>query len=160
MGCHTWCAYKIDRPIEVARKLFIHEQENSIKLWKELVGNPQHPLRVNRGTHDWTEEFLENWIKVLERQLRMVKKGLCNVAVMNKQPDHTYYIEGKGFFKNCEDHGNQFRIGTYPPDQIFSKEECLQFIEKNKDKIRFFDKTYEWLDEFWNMYPDGYMHFG
>lgn len=157
MGCHTWCAYKADRPIEVARKLWIKEQIKLINLWKEMLDNPKHELRCNMR---WTEEYIQYIVKVFERQLRMVEKGLCNVAVMNKQPDLSYYIEGKGFFKNCDDHANQFRIGGYPEDQIFSKEECLKFIEKNKDKIEFFDDTYKRLDDFWDMYPDGYMHFG
>ncbi len=79
---------------------------------------------------------------------------------MNNQPEHSYYIEGKGFFINSSDHGNQFRIGGQIDDQIFSKKECLEFIERNKDKIQFNENTYELLDEFWDRYPDGYMHFG
>lgn len=157
MGCHTWCAYKIERSIEEARRLFINKQEKFINDCKRMVADPKDECRVNYG---WTQEYMEHSLNIFERQLRMVKQGLCNVAVMNKQPEHSYYIEGKGFFINSEEFGNQFRIRNYPEDQIFSKEECLQFIEKNKDKIELHDKTYEWLNEFWDRYPDGYMHFG
>jgi|ERR1035437_2286571 hypothetical protein len=157
MGCHTWCAYKVDRTIEEARKLWIIEKEKSIISWKQMMNDPEDECRV---AYEWTQEFIEHWLEVYERQLQMVRKGLCDVAVMNKQPEHSYYIKGKGLFINTKEHGNQFRIHNYPDDQIFSKEECLDFIEKNKDKIQFNDNTYEWLDEFWNKYPDGFMHFG
>jgi hypothetical protein len=157
MGCHTWCAYKVERTIDEARKIWIDVQEKNISEWKAVVNNPDDECRVIYG---WTQEYMEGYLKIYERQLRMVKNGLCNVAVMNKQPEHSYYREGKGFFINCEQHSNQFRIGGYPEDEIFSKEECMKFIEKNKDKIQFFEQTYEWLDEFWNKYPDGFMNFG
>ncbi len=157
MGCHTWCAQKVERTIEEARKLWIDEREQSIDDWKRMISDPKDECRV---AHEWTQEYMEYWLNIYERQLRMVKKGLCNVAVMNKQPGLSYYKEGKGFFINCEDYGNQFRINGYPEDEIFSKEECMQFIERNKDKIQFNDKTYERLDEFWNKHPDGFMHFG
>ena len=157
MSVHTWCAYKVERSIEEARRLWIREQEKSISRNKEMINNPNDECRVAYG---WTQEFLEHFLKLYERQLRMVKKGLCNVAVMKKQPEHSYYFEGKGFFINSKEFGNQFRIGGDPEDDIFSKEECLAFIERNKDKIQFFDDTYERLDDFWGRYPDGYMHFG
>lgn len=157
MSCHTWCARKTERSIEVARKMFIYEMKKSIELWKELVDNPNDELRI---VHNWSQDHVEHWLKVYERQLRMVEAGLCNVAVMNKQPDHSYYIPGKGLFIDCPEYGNQFRIRNYPTDELFSKDECLQFIERNKDKIEFCDDTYDRLDEFWDLYPDGYMHFG
>lgn len=158
MGCHTWCARKENRTIEEARRLWIYEREKFIESWIEMINNPEDECR--QAYPEWTQEYMEHTLKIYERQLRMVKKGLCNVAVMNQQPEHSYYIEGKGFFIDCKDFGNQFRIGGYPEDKIFSKEECLEFIERNKDKIQFYEKTYEKLDEFWNRYPDGYMHFG
>lgn len=166
MSCHTWCAYKVERSIEEARRLFIFKHEKFIEEWKEILANPQHELRTSRegSREEWTQEYMEHYLAVFERQLRMVKAGLCNVAVMKRQPEHSYYIEGRGLFINSEEFGNMFRIGGDPPDEIFSREECMQFIERNKDKIRFstdhdFD-TYKELDEFWTRYPDGYMHFG
>jgi hypothetical protein len=157
MSCHTWCARKVDRSIEEAREKYIKQQIESIRSAIKMLNDPTDECRV---AYEWSEEYIQNSLHVMWRQLRMVENGFCNVAVMNKQPETSYYIPGKGFFINCDEHGNQFRIGGYPEDQIFSKEECLKFIEDNKDKIKFFDKTYEWLDEFWDKYPDGFMHFG
>ena len=157
MGCHTWCAYKAERSIEEGRRLFIFDMEKNIKSCQEMLNNPDDECRV---AYEWTSEQLERCLKVYERQLRMVNRGLCNVAVMNKQPEHSYYFPDKGFFINTEEFGNQFRIKGYPEDLIFSKQECLDFIERNRDKIQFFDSTYERLDEFWHRYPDGFMHFG
>lgn len=157
MGCHTWCAYKENRSIEEARRLWIVMHEEFTTELKEIISNTDENCLAALG---WTVEYIEQSIRVRDRQLRMVKSGLCNVAVMNKQPEHSYYIEDRGFFINSEEHGNQFRISGYPNDDIFSKEECMQFIERNKDKISFNDNTYKQLDEFWDRYPDGYMHFG
>lgn len=157
MGCHTWCAYKVERTIEEARRLLIIQQEKFIKSWKKMIDNPQDACRI---AQEWTQEYMEHCLQIYERQLRMVKGGLCDVAVMNKQPEHSCYIKGKGFFIFTDEFHDLFRIGGYPDDQIFSKNECLQFVEKNKDKIQFFDDTYERLNDFWNKYPDGYMHFG
>jgi len=97
----------------------------------------------------------------------MVKKGLCNVAVMNKQPEHSEYVVGKGFYIVCKDFHDMFRVGDYPDDSLFSYQECLDFIKRYEDK---YNTTIEiWkrdgaiknsLQEFWDKYPDGMIRFG
>jgi hypothetical protein len=43
--------------------------------------------------------------------------------------------------------------GTYFEHYIFSKEECIKWIEENKDSIWYFDKEY--FNQFWEKYPYG-----
>ena len=171
MSCHTWCAKKVDRSIVDARKLWIAKRRKWIKDWQSITYNVlcdengvfmmEHPSNEFRSIYpEYTQEKCIWFLKLYKRQLRMVEKGLCNVAVMNDQPEHSYYRPGKGFFVNLPDHGNQFRIGNYPEDWLYSREECAEFIEKNKDKIRFYDNTEESLNDFWTKYPDGSIHFG
>lgn len=159
MSCHTWSAKKVDRSIVEARKLFITERKKFIKEWKDITYNPANEFREH-FKEDYTQEKCEQILNVYKRQLRVVQKGLCNVAVMKNQPEHSYFIPDKGFFINLSDHGNQFRINTYPDDWLFSRKECMQFIENNTAKILFYDDTFERLDDFWTKYPDGCIHFG
>lgn len=156
MGCHTWCAYKVHRTIEEARKIWIDEQEKTIERWKEISDNPYDDCRI---AYEWTQEDVDFGLAVFKRQLRMVKNGLCNIAVMRNQPELSYYRESRGFFIDCKDYHDIFRIGNYPTDELFSKDDCMKFIERNKNKIQFTEKSYERIDEFWNKYPDGFMHF-
>ena len=59
-----------------------------------------------------------------------------------------------------------FRIGKYRSDRLFSMEETLNFIKKNKDEILHYHHMVEgkdWkqnLEKFWNQYPDGMISFG
>jgi len=97
----------------------------------------------------------------------MVKKGLCNVAVMNKQPEHSEYIPNKGFYIVCNDFHDMFRVYDYPSDRLFSYQECLDFIKKyeERDNIKITIWKQEGhkkdsLQEFWEKYPDGMLRFG
>ncbi len=154
MGCHTWCYYKVDISLEEARKIFIEKTEKFINIWKIKIETEDEPTK-----DFYTIEEMDHLLKVMERQLRMVKSGLCNVAVLNSFDNNIKYIKNKGLYKECEDFLNIFRISNYPTDKLFSKEECIQFIENNKDKVEIFDTTYKLLDEFWDKHPNGMIYF-
>ena len=166
MGCHTWCAKKVERSIEDARVIWIKERKKWIKTWKSYLSKKQRGESVE-PFDDYTLDMFYHHLAVIERQLRMVEKGLCNVAVMNNQPEHSYFREDKGFFIVCDDFHDIFRVGYYPEDECFSLQETLDFIKKYETKygykiehytIEGHDKTT--LEEFWEKYPDGYIHFG
>ena len=53
-----------------------------------------------------------------------------------------------------------FRKYGYPDDKLFSLKETLDYINNPLNKCITNDKTFEWLDEFWNKYPDGMIEFG
>ena len=144
MGCHTWAAYKSNRTIDEARRIWIKHQ-------KEKLEN---------------DSYID-YFPVLERQLNMVEKGLCNVAVFRNQPEHSYYIPNKGLYIICDDFHDMFRVCGYPDDECFSLQETLDFIsnyeKENNCKIEIFHldgHEKNTLEEFWEKYPDGYIHFG
>ncbi len=163
MGCHTWAARKVDRTIEEARSLWIAKREQWIIDWQEYIDNPD-----KRPFSDMSLEDKDRHMRVYKRQLQMVKKGLCDLAVMNDQPERlSYFIANKGFYINCDDFHDMFRVGGYPADKCFSIQETLSFIKKyeieNSTTVELFinpktNQTY--LQAFWDKYPDGYIHFG
>ena len=156
MGCHTCSAKRVDKTIEEAREYWINNQKKLISYLKddllELDNN-------HTSLYNMTRVELINGINVFERQLNMVEKGLCDVAVMNRQESGTNYISGKGFFIDVDEYHDVFRIGECPNTELFSKDECLLFIEKNIDKIIMYPNTYKKIYEFWDKHPDGYMYF-
>jgi hypothetical protein len=176
MGCHTWFYNKVNRPIEEARRLAIEEIEKDRKSWQEIVDNDYSGV----GLEDWRqwekdgpgEGHIENWIKVLERQKRMVEKGFCNAAVYNRQPGITRVIDDELYQEVEGSYHDVFRR-SYTDDVIKSFDEAIEYLEENDDKIRYaktiFDKTpreeskaeaIERLKKFWEEYPEGIIIFG
>ena len=144
MGCHTWFFKKVERSIEEARELYLTKSEKIIKTWKTIEKIPSDV---------WTPESIAWNIKVLERQMKVVEKELCDAAVMNKQPgDSSCYIKGKGFY--IQDYSlphDLFRVGGYPEDRLFSLEDTMFFIENND--IQRYDSV--GITDFWERFPDG-----
>ncbi len=158
MGCHTWFYKKVDRSMEEARTLWIKNQKETIDSFREMLSNPLDECRV---TYEWNEPFLQNCLNVYERQLRMVENGMCNVAVMNKQPEHSIYIPNVGFFvtDNTMPH-DIFRKYGYPLDRLFSYQETIDYINNPKNECQIFETTNSKLISFWNLYPNGMIDFG
>ena len=166
MGCHTWAAKKVNRTIEEGRALWIASQENLIEKYKEYCEKKKSGIVVG-FIEQYSLDSLEFYLKLYERQLAVVKKGLCNVAVMNRQNEHSYYIPDRGFYVICDDFHDMFRVGGYPDNECFSLQETLDFIkryeiEKNvKINIHTIDGHQKnTLEEFWDTYPDAFIHFG
>lgn len=174
MGCHTWFSRKSSRTIEEAREILINRYKSDIKMLTEdfttedkiMLYEDFYESKLGEKTEEEILLFYNNKIefdiKVLHRKIQMVSKGLCNVAVMRHQPSLSYYFPDKGFFIGINEFHNCFRLHGYPEDSLFSKEETYKFLEDNKDNplLVIYDNTYEKLEEFWNKYPDGFIHFG
>ena len=172
MGCHTWFYRKVERSYQEAKKIWIETQLNNMETWKRsLIDNSDSEFskELLEAYPEWTLEYCIHSLKVSERRLRMVEAGLCQKAVMNKQPDSvSIFIEGKGFY--VEDSENDkmphdlFRIYGYPTEKLFSLEETISFIEKYKsehpDQICLYDYSIDKLVDFWKKYPDGMIDFG
>jgi hypothetical protein len=148
---------KSDRTIEEARKIWIDQTEYSLKRFKEMAINPLHKTRV---AYNWDIKLIENQISVLERQIRMVKKGLCNIAVLNAQPEVCTYIPEKGFYIDCDKYHDPFRIGKYTEHKLFSYQECLEYIANYEKDINRSIDIHESLYQFWEEFPDGMIEFG
>lgn len=166
MGCHTWFYKKVNRTYEEAKEIWINNQKEIIKRWKEIINNPEDKSRI---VYEWTKEFCENYLEVLNRQLKIVQKELCKVAVMNHQPNDKngklyQYISNNLYCTSDELPHDYFRIGNYPEDLLFSLEQTLNFLESNNDKIFYSwkskEETIKYLKEFWNQYPNGLIKFG
>jgi hypothetical protein len=170
MGCHTWCAIKVERSIEEARAIWIEKRRAWIEDWEEYLLKKSNGEKLEIFDEYSIETFV-HLLEVFQRQLRMVEKGLCNVAVMNDQPEHSYYKEGHGFFVNSDFH-DVFRVYGYPNDWLYSKEETLAYIEKwekdhpEDEPLKFWKftegpyKGRTGLDVFWELHPNGSIHFG
>lgn len=161
MGCHTWFYKKENRSIEEARALFIKDYQAVIQEIKNTWNDPDGHTQHYKKTYNLTEEQCLFQLHILERQLRMVEKGLCNVAVMNKQEEICDYISDKGFFIEVDGFHDLFRIGKYPLNKLFSLEDTMNFIKEKGEEIYSKADNYEEnLKEFWTKYPDGMIKFG
>ena len=172
MGCHTWFYKKIDVTYEEAKFHLIKVYTDEIELLQKWVDNPldEDYLEMLEFYPEYTFDFIFHNLEVYKRKLRMVENGYCKEAVMNKYSDGTFkvhhYIKNKGMYKSL-DWCDIFRIGNYPTDKLFSLEETLDFIERNKDNIYGYHyndvSKKDWkeqLEDYWKEYPDGMIDFG
>lgn len=153
MGCHTWCYRKITRSIEEAREIYLNRTKDSLVRWQRMLNDPEDRCRV---AYNWTDEICQKQIDIMTRQIRMVEKGLCNRAVMRKQPGLTRFVNGSFYVEDDSLPHDLFRVGNYPETMLFSLQETLDFIKERSieevDMIQLF--------RFWNEYPDGMICFG
>jgi hypothetical protein len=172
MGCHTWFHKKINVTYEQAKKFLIKIYKNEITLYQTWIDNPNDEYYVDL-LEDYPEYDINYCIKqcdIIKRKLRLVEGGYCKEAVMNKYDrgiaNHVTYVKGKGHYQSL-DWCDTFRIPGYPEDILFSLEETLDFIEKNKSLIYYYHQNdvtgkdwKEQLEEYWKEYPDGMIDFG
>ena len=155
MGCHTWFYKKSKRTIDEARKIFIDESKKNIKLREEVMLESDEYWEGS----GFTKEDSEIWCKIVERQIQMVEKGLCDVAVYNKQPEISFITE-RGFFIEHGEYHDLFRKGGYPETKLYSLKETMDYINDPENHCTVFDFTNERLEEFWKECPDGSIEFG
>ena len=74
--------------------------------------------------------------------------------------DYSYAEFGESKYTNVDTPHNLFSIGSYPEQVLFSLEETLEFIEKNREKIYFQENWDEQLRDFWAKNPNGIIEFG
>lgn len=163
MGCHTWFYRKENRTIEQARDMFIESCKEVINTFNEVLENKDGKYDSFKERGDFSVDSLSHDINKLQRHIRMVEKGLCNVAVMNHQPESCKYIQDKGLFITDDSLPHDvFRIGGYPENKLFSMQDTLDFMESNKYKINMDNKIecLERLKLFWKQNPDGMINFG
>lgn len=173
MGCHTWFFRKIERTQDEAKKLCVKYMKKIIKGWEKTTFNViydengnfvmSHPSNTLRHAYpEYSQEFCEQILKVYKRQLKMIKKGLCQRAVWNRQPDKNFtkYIDGKGLYIEDTVFHDVFRKYGYPEVKLFSLEETLDYINNPENECVLYDNSIEMLEKFWTLYPDGFIEFG
>jgi hypothetical protein len=160
MGCHTWFYKKVNpQPIyEEVKQYYLKDVDESIKLYQQMIDDTLD-ANIKEAYPDWTVEMGMKYLPIFERIKRIVEKNLCQVAVCNRYRHNnhlTVYANGN-FYEYTHDLTHDvFRIGNYPNDNLFSLEDTLSFIEKNKDKIYHYHfnnvTNQDWkeqLEEFW-----------
>jgi hypothetical protein len=74
--------------------------------------------------------------------------------------DYSYEEFGESKYTNVDTPHDIFNIQTNPKLVLFSLEETLEFIEKNREKIIFRENWEERLRDFWAKNPKGLIEFG
>lgn len=161
MGCHTWFGKKIKpQPTwDEVKQYAISQFKAEIHLNNQMIDRALS-TRLLEAYPEWTPEYGAYCRAINERKLQVVKKDLCKVAVCNMYYHNclTHFINGI-FYEFPRDFLHDvFRVGNYPDDQLFSMEDTINFCKiKNipLDEIQL-----ETLQQFWEKYPDGNIHFG
>ena len=180
MGCHTWFAKKVERDYETAKGYALEDIQKNLDIAIRMLNNPNENDLKMIEAYKWDASFLNRMVKIGERQIRMVNKNLCKVAVMNRQPEHSFYNE-HGFFILDDDNlpHDIFRIGfdrkfekpynTYCNVYLYSMDETIKFINEQFKRaendlpywfVTLNEAQIKQLNKFWQEYPDGCIHFG
>jgi hypothetical protein len=166
MGCHTWFYKKIESPSDgEIRNLTLERCDKEIDFLERLINNRESiDSDLLEAYPDWTPE----WAKGTKSFWLEIKESIENNTIeLDELYDHycdwvgglTEYIDGKGWFVECEYH-DVFRKYGYPEDRLFSLQETLDYINNPNNKCVVYDDTNRRLEEFWNKYPDGFIEFG
>lgn len=167
MGCHTWFYRKIERTQEEAKVSCLRHLRKSRNLAWKIYRKPTSYYGINwaggfnRDLDSYRINQL-NYIKVLNRKIRMVENDLCKDAIWNHQDDEELaeYVKGKGLFIEDTGFHDEFRKHLYPEDKLFSLEETLDYIANPENQCTTYDWTETRLREFWSKYHDGMIEFG
>jgi len=170
MGCHTWFAKKIDVSHEEVKSYMVSRLQKNVDFYERLISDRQSiDADLLEAYPEWTVEFGQKYKEISLRQLRMISKDLCQLAMYHSYVHEdclTYFVEGIGFYVSSKDMPHDiFRIGGYPLDVLYSLQETLDFIERNSDKTKhhvywFCDDWQQRLKDFWEKFPEAQIHFG
>jgi hypothetical protein len=140
MGCHTWCYKKVERSLEEAVLTAKETLHNNIK---QLEDSKDRGTVGYQAAIKWYKKFLDNIDNgIYELEEDLFEGNECTIlytgsredylptTIWGFQPEDSEFIEGKGFYVECGDLHDIFRVWGYPEDKLFSKEECLEFIAK------------------------------
>jgi len=162
MGCHTWFYKKIDRSVEEARKIAINTLYKYIKLCENIIADK------NYNDRDWNDfdkhgntndDVRKQEILISERKIRIIEKGLCNVAVYNMEQESNVLIEDNFYIES--DFHDIFRKSGYPDITLYSLDETLSYIEDPNNNCYYEgEPAIKALKEFWSEHPDGIIQFG
>jgi hypothetical protein len=93
------------------------------------------------------DEFEESLIDLSDDELNNIWNEINQIEDINSTEFHDCFRTSK---RNID--------RSYILDVISSKEECYYWIEKNKEHV--YNLNEEYLNQFWEEYPDGIIDFG
>lgn len=168
MGCHTWFYTKIN-PQPSWEDI---KEDNKDRILKEIkcletIIDRTMDEELLEAYPEWTKEYGEKHIVIAQEELEDLlntdndKLKYYYRYKSNVLGTLTVYDKNKNLFYNNNNmpHG-LFRIGGYPDDRLFSLEETLAYLDKNKEFITTYDYTIESVTKFWNENPEGLIEFG
>ena len=116
------------------------------------------------GQHTWFYKEKDDYLKMIELYEKVEKAENYQDGYDELDAEAFYSEVEKLREENKADYHDCFRTskrnedGTYTDDVIFSKKECEEWLETNKETIYHLNK--EGLAKFWKEYPNGVIEFG
>lgn len=116
------------------------------------------------GQHTWFYKDKDKYLKMIDIYEKMDKAEMYEDGY-DELDAYAFFNESEKLREeNSADYHDCFRTskrnedGTYTDDVIYSKKECDEWLESNKEFVYSLDK--ESLDRFWDEHPNGVIDFG
>lgn len=116
------------------------------------------------GQHTWFYKNKDKYLKMIELYEKSEKAENCEDGY-DQSDAYAFEIEAEKLWEENESNYHDcFRTSkrnednTYIDDEIFSKKECYEWLENNKETIYSIDD--ESLNKFWEEHPNGVIVFG
>ena len=183
MGCHTWFYKLLEKQPTKEEKIhsFIKHSSEFCDKCKEALKNggfiynnkkdwypfdSEEEVSEHINMLNWMienapkyEEFKSNYDSIdWNSDIPLTKEQQLYIDVENYTLDNAMVISHAGkYYENLSNYTDVFRYHEYGKI-LTSKEETYELLESNncwKD-----DKTYEYVNEFWEKYPDGIIELG
>ena len=116
------------------------------------------------GQHTWFYKEKDKYLKMNELYEKMNRAENYEDGYDELDAQAFYHQakelreENESNYYDCFRTSKRNEGGTYIEDVIFSKKECDEWLENNKETVYYLDK--ESLDKFWEEYPNGVIQFG
>lgn len=163
MGCHTWFFKRTERTEEEIRAL-AKKAVDKTSSWAEI-----NQMQIeNPSEWDVTER---KWVNYMKKRRHMLEFGTWKQIMelaTEVLPGVAHVYRGH-LYEDAKQH-DTFRVYGYPENVLTSMKATKAFIAKwqreKPDWIRLDEPTPEWpgsmvkLQEFWDKYPNGLIHFG
>jgi hypothetical protein len=166
---HTILYRPLERTYEEARQLAIKSLSHKIKRSESKDGALSYPVeRLKKVFGEGYESILIGLLNHKKKWLRRIEsdRPIFRAAVWLFQPDDPVYIrERKTWYVSCANDRppivNPFRVQDCEVT-LLSLGETLEYLKsKAEDKsLQLFPDTYDQLEEFWKLYPEGMIQIG
>lgn len=112
------------------------------------------------GQHTWFYKSLEKYKKstlLFEQSDQMLEVDYDEAQKIFAQADKID-DDNQSEFHNIFRTSKRESNGSYCLDIIQSREQCIKWLEENKDLVE--NLNQDRLNQFWDKYPKGYIEFG
>jgi hypothetical protein len=193
MACHTWYYKRVERTQQQANANYLRHQRvwlrrmrwigiqhlAYVQIWQRLrrwVGLPAAHRRFRDNVHRINVQYsylypfesfaeLQNSIAIVRRQIRMVRKGLCQKAVWNHQKSsRTNTYVGGIYFEAADGYHDGFRVYDFKITKevyLYSYAAVVAFLETLPEQKKWVgEDSMAFVQQFFEQYPDGMICFG